>query len=181
MTSVKFWEHFPDGAVKCYPRAACFAPMRTGTRIRYLAVINQVPEREVEFYIQFLTNLFGDKRFTARVVNVERHSGLRGTTKGRYVLWDFKRGSLPYRKALVYLAAFRYLDEFPHFVRFIYNFRDNTLEEQFEAFQNEHNVWRACDIHHMMARYGDTPSITVDRLRENLANPDCTTCFSHFV
>lgn len=113
---------------------------------------------EVDFYLKFMEEIFEKGRFKYKKV------------KNNQVLFELDCKNLKRATALLYLTAFRNIQEFPEFVKELFKRKAKTLEENFEIFQLIHWDYMVGKIklkyctgagHILFYKYGGQSSTTI--------------------
>ena len=194
MTYVKWWETIGKTTkVKGY---ICFSSMaRASTRIRYLAYVNHsITGKEAIAYAEMLKEFLPGTWTHSKLIKVEskrfnpdmqhHHTP---TGKGRYIRFDILTKGMSKHLAMMYLTGFRYLDEYPDYVKKGAKLK-GTSEEKFVEFlrlQGHHSG------HGWLGKYygsinkgnsfkqGDEP-ITLKTFHKNIADPEVASVYGFF-
>lgn len=192
VSSVTWWE--VAGKTKKRRSAICFAPLNHYRRsvydepwpdkIFYCPKIHDpkaVTPAMVDFYVNFLKEMFGESSFECRMAkrktDIKRATFKLSTTNKSYI------------ETLVYLTAFRYLNEFPILVIKLFEKLKNSsslsLDERFKIFQEIHievlkeGLYNDLWGHGLIGNTRVIP-ITIEKFRENLNTKKPPTVQGHF-
>lgn len=169
-TRVCYWERQEDKKrhrISC----VCFVSLFNRgqpSKVYYVAPIKEkLSNKAINFYINFLKAIFDDKIFNYKVSK-------------KFVSWELDTKKLSKCKALLYLTAFRYVNEFPNIVKEFHKAseaKDSSLtnEELFTLFLDVH---QDIILHRMpMGLYGHglicskfTNRISIEQFKKNLLN-----------
>lgn len=197
--NVDYWQHYTDGRPSLFQQGqACFCwiPWTAVTKIDYLARPKDgMTDEHVRFWDAFLRTWLVELPWT-----IELTADAAG---GRRWLFKLLACSPNSRKTLLYLSAFRYLDEFSNVVRALYDARDQdvTPEARFLRFYRiqvegqtkagEYGQVVTCDedrlinihglvcLHERMGTSSETPVAMAD-VMANLAASTSTRVHSFF-
>lgn len=187
---VKYDEHHSDGTVDKQKTHVCFSGIyRNNTDAKktigfeYRGFVRDVlTDKEINNWIAFLSELLDASRFTHELVEKDALYGMihfDGERK-RKVIWNFNCKGFSRQKALLYLTAFRYLDEYEQIVQQVSKAMDDgkTFEEVYGVFQQAHqqdtkkNYLRQCvGGHSLMYHYAsdvNALNISLADFRTNL-------------
>lgn len=197
--SVSYDEILEDGRINKFRCAACFSSiygsyydyneLHRPKEIHYFCTPNNLlAKKHITFYVKFLQTFLNKELFRVNVSKDHKQT----------LIFKLKSSTLPRSKSLLYLTAFRYLEEFPS--RGIINFYENNKnvkdsEILFKNWQNHHydakNYLRSG--HTLMdwtipivGVYGQYTThkfdpITVKELAENINNPEVQRVQEHFL
>ncbi len=135
---VEYWETLKDGKVKHWTDEACFSNMQTRKGFGYVQSIkyhltpidSALTKEEIEFFLKFISRILEKRLFTVEV-NYENRTAV-------FVLDTSK---LNYGSTLLYLTAFRYLEEFANVIKYFYACvkKDKSTNQLFQEFQQIHH------------------------------------------
>jgi hypothetical protein len=144
---VDYNEYFADGSVKKRDEEDCFSKIyhnypkaeeRNTVRITYTCLAaKETPSGEtltlqdIQKYCEFLKECLNKDQFTF----VIRGGGKKGSIK---IDWDLNTKGLSRPLALLYLAAFRYPDEYTSYVKAVGRSTETVISEQFKEFVTWH-------------------------------------------
>jgi hypothetical protein len=130
---VNYTEIFDNGDKQTHNGAACFHSMGGGFKGVPSSVIypalNKCTLDEAKFYYNFLEQILDKNLFTYKI-----------NDKNNFDV-EFKSKGLNRKQALLYLTAFRYIDEFSPCVQKLNEDKNLDTEKLFEKFQEIHHLW----------------------------------------
>ena len=122
-----YWEFFPNKKLKRYKRPACFSSIfRSGNTqsIVYICDADQnLSNDEISFYLNFLESFLDKSKYKFNYKE-----------KSKKIL--FKLNCIEFNRiqSLLYLTAFRVLQEFPEIVKDLFLSKDLSSDELFNKF-----------------------------------------------
>ncbi len=137
--SVSYWVIYNDNTVK-KTTAVCFSALPTNDNkgikmIRYLCPISKELDKDtLSFYLDFLTKTFTGREYSYKLIKVK---------KKKYIHVTVNCANWNKYHILVYLSAFRMVDECSEIIQELYNSRAEAFDTQFIKFQDIHK--EVCD------------------------------------
>lgn len=122
---VRFW--LVQGNNKEEFNDICFRNVTTSDKVIYECPIDATLTHDVvNFYIAFVNRMFGQKVFTFEITE-------------KTINWELSCSGMSRNTILLYLSAFRYIDELPEIIIALYDYKDMTsFAELFQKFQEIH-------------------------------------------
>jgi hypothetical protein len=152
-----YYEQIKDGKVVSTSTYICFANLLNGEWkepdvIKYIAPIDGLTNEEVSFYLEFLAGVLGKNLFTSSFVKWDNDN---------CVSYELNVKGMDKAKILMYLTAFRYITEYSHIVKELYNDAKEakSIKNKFKKFMDIHCKHRVSDAHSLTYAYSENPHL----------------------
>lgn len=210
------YSFFADGKERICKNSACFADMRMYNYNNHLNGVSNVVDfckvdvrndkKAINFYLDFLAQILNPEYFTiAKTVTaeeIEKYDLHESWVKTGVYKFTLAAGKLTHAQTLLYLTAFRYLEEFARAVNYFYKqFEGNldaTVEDKFNVFIKMHvdfSMQRGINEplrefylghSHTLANYymysniTESTQINLEQFRKKLSDKSVGTVWAHF-
>lgn len=149
MNNITYTEYYKDSDSKFKENEACFSSLyfrgsKHPYKVVYKANARQLSKKEVVFYYRFLQNMLDSKLFTMEFDKQDHPDDKIDFKWTGFVIWTLNTTRLSQTKALLYLTAFRYLDEFYEFVKELYARRQRKSAQNWDTLFSEFQAMHIC-------------------------------------
>lgn len=159
---------------------ACFGPMYgrgkyIPLQIEYFCEVDEsLNKEEIDFYVNFIEIFLDTTKYSYKFID-EKH------------VFTLHTKELSKSMALLYLTAFRYLDEFAAIIKDLFQYKNLPAPQLFEYFVKTHyEITRGIKKieaynlggHGLATFYGGYQNVSLEQIRDRIKNKSKDSCFS---